>query len=373
MVDYFRSTPDPERGYALAALTGSLSFQHAKPNLVRALAVARVDEYLFGLSYDYVGDLSEAVALLWPAPPRPRRGGRQRLAPHVVRGGGHARHRRQARPAPPHRRLARRAGRERALGAAQAHHRLAPRRRLRPPRQDGGGRTRRHRRQRGGRGLARPARALHRPLRLGGGPRRQARRHRPRAVPPGHARPPLGGSRRRRARPHRLHRRVEVGRDPRAGHARRRGGRVERGAALLAHRRGRVRDVSRPRARRWPAFLTRASRSTASCSWCATRLVQPFGVLQQRLNRRTVSLKVIADYPAHIRAYDLLQLDGEDLQAASFRRAARQARRLRRGGRQRPARPFAARAPSPIGRASPPPARTRATRARGRTPRRSKA
>ncbi|WP_158806708.1 cisplatin damage response ATP-dependent DNA ligase [Beijerinckia sp. L45] len=69
MVDFFRSTPDPERGYALAALTGALSFQHAKPNLIRALIATRVDPYLFGLSYDYVGDLSETVALLWPTPP----------------------------------------------------------------------------------------------------------------------------------------------------------------------------------------------------------------------------------------------------------------------------------------------------------------
>ena len=69
MVEYFRTTPDPERGWALAALTGVLSFQHAKPNLIRALIAARVDPYLFDLSYDYVGDLSETVALLWPAPP----------------------------------------------------------------------------------------------------------------------------------------------------------------------------------------------------------------------------------------------------------------------------------------------------------------
>ena len=30
MTDYFRTTPDPERGWALAALTGRLSFPHAK-------------------------------------------------------------------------------------------------------------------------------------------------------------------------------------------------------------------------------------------------------------------------------------------------------------------------------------------------------
>ena len=47
-------------------------------------------------------------------------------------------------------------------------------------------------------------------------------------------------------------------------------------------------------------------------------LVQAFGVLQQRLNRRTVSLKLIADFPAHIRAYDLLTLDGEDQRPLPF-------------------------------------------------------
>ncbi|WP_213285543.1 cisplatin damage response ATP-dependent DNA ligase [Bradyrhizobium sp. sGM-13] len=63
---YFRDTPDPDRGYALAALTGALSFKHAKPGLVRDLIVDRTDPVLFGLSYDYVGDLSETVALMWP-------------------------------------------------------------------------------------------------------------------------------------------------------------------------------------------------------------------------------------------------------------------------------------------------------------------
>jgi DNA ligase-1 len=63
---YFRDTPDPDRGYALAALTGALSFKHAKPGLIRDLITDRTDPVLFGLSYDYVGDLSETVALMWP-------------------------------------------------------------------------------------------------------------------------------------------------------------------------------------------------------------------------------------------------------------------------------------------------------------------
>src|SRR5688572_20361041 len=68
MTDYFRRTPDPDRGYALAALTGTLSFQCAKPNVLRTLITERVDPVLFGLSRDYVGDTSETIALMWPAP-----------------------------------------------------------------------------------------------------------------------------------------------------------------------------------------------------------------------------------------------------------------------------------------------------------------
>ena len=74
---YFREVGDPDRGYALAALTGALSFKHAKPGLIRDLITDRTDPVLFALSYDYVGDLSETVALMWPksAPLPPRSGG----------------------------------------------------------------------------------------------------------------------------------------------------------------------------------------------------------------------------------------------------------------------------------------------------------
>src|SRR5215510_1825354 len=71
IADYLRSTPDPERGFALAALTGALSFQHAKAGVIRALIAERADPMLFELSYDYVGDLSETVSLMWPAPDVP--------------------------------------------------------------------------------------------------------------------------------------------------------------------------------------------------------------------------------------------------------------------------------------------------------------
>lgn len=65
--DYLRVTPDPDRGWALAALTGELSFTAAKPAMIRSAVEARVDPVLFKWSYDYVGDLAETVALIWPA------------------------------------------------------------------------------------------------------------------------------------------------------------------------------------------------------------------------------------------------------------------------------------------------------------------
>lgn len=79
IADYLRHTPDPERGWALAALTGALDFKHAKAGMIRTLIAERTDPTLFALSYDYVGDLSETVALMWPSsiPPLQGEGGRE--------------------------------------------------------------------------------------------------------------------------------------------------------------------------------------------------------------------------------------------------------------------------------------------------------
>jgi len=67
--DYLTHAPDPERGWALAAITGHLSFDAAKPAFIRKAAEARLDPQLFALSYDFVGDLAETVALVWPIKP----------------------------------------------------------------------------------------------------------------------------------------------------------------------------------------------------------------------------------------------------------------------------------------------------------------
>lgn len=68
LVDYFRAAPDPDRGLALAAITGDLSIAAVKPAMLRTLVTERMDPVLFGYSYDYVGDLAETVSLVWPEP-----------------------------------------------------------------------------------------------------------------------------------------------------------------------------------------------------------------------------------------------------------------------------------------------------------------
>src|SRR3954452_24141519 len=64
--DYLRETPDPDRGFGLAALTGTLDIPHVKPAAVRGLVEQRIDPVLFYMSRDYVGDTAETMALLWP-------------------------------------------------------------------------------------------------------------------------------------------------------------------------------------------------------------------------------------------------------------------------------------------------------------------
>lgn len=69
--DYLLATPDPDRGWAMAALTGDLDLPAVKPAMIRALIEERVDPVLYRMSRDYVGDSAETVALLWPAPKAP--------------------------------------------------------------------------------------------------------------------------------------------------------------------------------------------------------------------------------------------------------------------------------------------------------------
>jgi len=87
--DYLRATPDPDRGWAMAALTGDLDLTAVKPALLRGLIEERVDPVLFRMSRDYVGDTAETIALLWPTPPADRWSGSSATVP--AGGVGHSR------------------------------------------------------------------------------------------------------------------------------------------------------------------------------------------------------------------------------------------------------------------------------------------
>jgi DNA ligase-1 len=72
LADYFRSTPDPDRGWALAALTDGLPFSFPVRRVIGEMMATRMDPELFRMSRDYVGDTAETVALCWPEPATPR-------------------------------------------------------------------------------------------------------------------------------------------------------------------------------------------------------------------------------------------------------------------------------------------------------------
>ena len=63
---YFASAPDPDRGFALAALTDGLFFRLPLRRILTEMIEERIDPVLFDLSRDYVGDTAETIALLWP-------------------------------------------------------------------------------------------------------------------------------------------------------------------------------------------------------------------------------------------------------------------------------------------------------------------
>ncbi len=71
IAEYLRATPDPDRGWALAALTDGLDFPAVKSSAIRTMLMERVDPVLWTLSRDFVGDTAETASLLWPAPDNP--------------------------------------------------------------------------------------------------------------------------------------------------------------------------------------------------------------------------------------------------------------------------------------------------------------
>ncbi len=73
LTNYLHCTPDPDRGWALAAIAGTLSFDLFKRHLIKTLMMERMDPFLFDISRDYVGEMSETVALAWPQSQTPVR------------------------------------------------------------------------------------------------------------------------------------------------------------------------------------------------------------------------------------------------------------------------------------------------------------
>ena len=69
--EYLRATPDPDRGWALAALSDGLDFPAVKSSTIRTILKDRVDPVLWTLSRDFVGDTAETASLLWPQPESP--------------------------------------------------------------------------------------------------------------------------------------------------------------------------------------------------------------------------------------------------------------------------------------------------------------
>ncbi len=84
IASYLKETPDPDRGWALAALTSGLSFPAVKSSTIRDLLTERVDPVLYALSRDYVGDTAETASLLWPEPLGPEPPERPAPAPTVA-------------------------------------------------------------------------------------------------------------------------------------------------------------------------------------------------------------------------------------------------------------------------------------------------
>ena len=62
---YLQTQPDPERGFALGVLTGALRLPSLHPSILRGLVNERCDASLFQWSHEFVGDLTETVALIW--------------------------------------------------------------------------------------------------------------------------------------------------------------------------------------------------------------------------------------------------------------------------------------------------------------------
>ena len=332
LLDYFRSEPDPDRGYALAAMTGELTFTHAKPALIRTLIAERVDPVLFAMSYDYVGDLSETVALMWPrdeipsgdnAPPAPGlsdivealHAARKTDLPALLSVWLDALDE---------------TGRWALLKLITGALRIGVSARLAKNAVASMGQMPPADIEEVWHGLQPPYLDLFAWV--------EGRSDRPRTSDPAPFRTPMLA--------HAIDAADFAGLDPRDFRAEWKwdgvrvqavGGRADDGHRVtrLYSRTGE--DVSAAFPDMVEALaVAEFDTVTIDGELLVVRdgLVQPFSVLQQRLNRKTVSAKLIAEYPLHIRAYDLLMEHGEDLRPLSFdeRRPRLEALIARAGG-----------------------------------------
>ncbi len=308
---YFRETPDPERGWALAAMTGSLTFQEAKPGLIRKLIAERVDPVLFELSYHYVGDLSETVALLWPAPPAEpgRNEGPPTLAEviHTLASEHKA-------SLPKHLAgwldLLDETGRWALLKLITGSLRIGVSARLAKTAVAALGDLAPDDVEHAWHGLTPPYEALFAWA--------EGRGTRPDTLDPAPFRPPM------------LSHAIEEGDfdkiDPQAFAAEWKwdGIRVQASSGLYADGRRVTKLYSRTGEEISAAFPDLLDAMTFNGALDGELLilregrVQSFNVLQQRLNRKAISGALLQDFPAHIRAYDLMAEEGEDLRELPF-------------------------------------------------------
>ncbi len=87
---YFTHAPDPDRGYALAVLTDAVPVRIGLRRALTDLMAARVDPVLYKLSRDFIGDTAETVALLWdqrPPESPESTGGQEGRTPPAFTGG----------------------------------------------------------------------------------------------------------------------------------------------------------------------------------------------------------------------------------------------------------------------------------------------
>ena len=67
LATYLKSLNYKEKGITIAVLTGNLNFKNIKRSNILNIIKSKLDWYLFEQSYDYVGDLAETIALIWPS------------------------------------------------------------------------------------------------------------------------------------------------------------------------------------------------------------------------------------------------------------------------------------------------------------------